>query len=149
MKKKIISIPPTYFYLCVVLNIIFYFIFNEYNLIKFPINLIGILLLVPGFNMVANSYYIFKKYNTPEKYLPAKCLVKDGLYKYSRNPMYLGGIIILIGIAILISNIIAFFLPFLFFLIMNFMFIPFEEEKMHFEIGDEYIEYKKKVRRWF
>lgn len=149
MKKKIISIPPTYFYACIVLNILFFIIFKEFNLIKFPFNLSGILLIILGFYMVAKSYYIFKKNNTPEKYLPVRCLVKESLYKYSRNPMYLGGVITLIGITILISNIIAFILPFLFFMIMNFMFIPYEEQKMIEEIGEEYFEYKNKVGRWF
>ena len=148
MQKKIISIPPNYFFACIFLNISFYFIFKEFNLIKFPFNLSGILLIILGFYLIAKSYYIFKKNNTPEKYLPVNCLVKESLYKYSRNPMYLGGVIALIGIVILISNIIAFILPFLFFLIINFMFIPYEEQKMIEEVGAEYLEYKNKVRRW-
>ena len=149
MKKKIISIPPTYFYILIIFNIVFYFIFKEFNMIKFPFNLSGVLLIIPGFYMVIKSYYIFKKNNTPERYLPVRCLVKESLYNYSRNPMYLGGVIRLIGITILISNTIAFILPFLFFMIMNFMFIPYEEQKMLEEVGEEYIEYKNKVSRWF
>jgi len=62
--------------------------------------------------------------------------------------MYLGGLIFHIGLSILIGNIISIINPILFFLIMDFICIPYEEEIMIKTFKDEYRSYKKKVRRW-
>ena len=118
------------------------------NLIIFPMNLFGIPLMLLGFFLIMNAYYLFKKHHTPEKFEKSTCVVKTGLYKRSRNPMYLGGLFFLMGLSILSGNIISFISPILFFIIINWMFIPYEEEKMGKEIGKEYVDYKKKVRRW-
>jgi protein-S-isoprenylcysteine O-methyltransferase Ste14 len=89
-----------------------------------------------------------KKYDTPEKFQKTTYLIKKGAYKYSRNPMYLGSIIFLFGLSFVLGNLISFISPIFFFAIINWMFIPYEEEKMKDEIGTEYLEYMKKVRRW-
>ncbi|MFC2137447.1 methyltransferase family protein [Bacteroidota bacterium] len=126
----------------------YYYAFLFILLIDFPYNLLGLLFIPVGIYLVINPWYSFKNHNTPEDFSESTALVKDGLYKYSRNPMYLGGIFILIGLAITTCNLCALIAPFLFFIIMNYMFIPFEEEKMNNTFGDEYKIYKNKVRRW-
>ena len=148
MKQKIISIPPTYFGCCIIINIFLYFFIPKMNLIIFPMNLFGIFLMLFGFFLISSPYYLFKKYNTPEKYEKSTCVVETGLYKYSRNPMYLGGLFFLTGLSVLLGNIISFISPILFFIIMNWMFIPYEEEKMEKEVGQKYSDYKRKVRCW-
>ena len=62
--------------------------------------------------------------------------------------MYLGSITFLFGLSFVLGNLISFISPIFFFAIINWMFIPYEEEKMKDEIGTEYLEYMKKVRRW-
>lgn len=121
---------------------------NEFKIISYPNNLMGLLFIPLGIYFVLNPWYLFKKYNTPEDFSESTALVTDGLYKYSRNPMYLGGVFILIGLAISTCNICALITPFIFFIIMNYMFIPFEEKKMNSTFGDDYIKYKNNVRRW-
>jgi protein-S-isoprenylcysteine O-methyltransferase Ste14 len=132
-----------------VASALLYFLVPQMNLIIFPINLLGVLLLVLGNYLVINSHYLLKKRGTPENFDRSTCVVETGLYKYSRNPMYLGAVIFLIGWSVLLGNIISFLSPIIFFIIINWMFIPFEEEKMEKELGDSYLEYKKKTRRWF
>ncbi len=61
--------------------------------------------------------------------------------------MYLGGVLILFGLAITTGNLIAFIAPIGFFLIMQLMFIPYEEEKLKSTFGKEYVNYKALVRR--
>jgi len=146
--KKIISIPPNYFYLLIILAIPFRFFFKDLNLIQFPWNILGIILMIIGIIFVIIPYNLFVKYKTPEKFQPSTCVVTDGIYKYSRNPMYLGGLIFLIGLVIILQNVLAFIAPIVFFLIINYMFIPYEEEKMETECGQDYLLYKKKVSRW-
>ncbi len=146
--KKPLSIPPTYFYLSIIINTAIFFFIPKYNVIPFPINLSGIALLIAGLYLIAKPYYLFKRYGTPEDYSKSTCVVCESCYKYSRNPMYLGAFIFLIGLAVFLKNVIGFISPVIFFLFINFMFIPFEENKMKNEIGQEYLEYKNRVRRW-
>lgn len=145
---KIISIPPNYFYFCILLNVFLYFLFPQMSMIKYPYSLLGILLIVLGLYLIFKSWYLFKDKKTPESFSPSIYLVKEHLYKYSRNPMYLGGVLFLLGLVVLSRNVLAFLSPFIFFLFMNFMFIPYEEEKNEKTFGQDFLEYKKKVKRW-
>lgn len=147
--KKIISIPPNYFFLCIFISITSFFIFKNFNIIRVPLNFsIGIPAILLGLYLIISPHFLLEKNNTPENFTKSTCLVKNGLYKYSRNPMYLGFVVLLIGLSFSLGNLISFISPILFFNIINWMFIPYEEEKMKDEIGKEYLEYKKKVRRW-
>jgi protein-S-isoprenylcysteine O-methyltransferase Ste14 len=62
--------------------------------------------------------------------------------------MYLGGILILLGATILSHNLSGLIPAFFFFSIINWMFIPFEENKMEKTFGQKYLDYKNKIRRW-
>ncbi len=62
--------------------------------------------------------------------------------------MYLGFVVFLIGVSILSGNILALLCPALLFCILNWMFIPYEEEKMESTFHREYLDYKQSVRRW-
>jgi len=147
--RKIVSIPPIYFFFCIAVSIVLYFVSPQMNLIKFPYNIItGIPSVLLGFYMISSPHFLLKKNNTPEKFQKSVCVVKEGLYKYSRNPMYSGFVIFLIGLSCASGNLISFISPIFFFSIINWMFIPYEEEKMENELGQEYIEYKNQVRRW-
>lgn len=146
--KKIISIPPNYFYLCVFLNIILFFFLPDLNIIPDILSYTGIVFIFIGFYLISSSYFILKKNNTPEKFLPSKCVVQLWVYKISRNPMYLWWVIFLLWFALLLKNIIGLVSPIIFFLIINNMFIPYEEEKMEKELWEKYLQYKKKVRCW-
>ena len=81
----------------------------------------------------------------PEK---ASRLVVRGIYRYSRNPMYLGLLFLLIGWAVYLSNLAAFaFLP-VFVLTMNRLQIRPEEAAMETQFGEEFRTYRESVRRW-
>ena len=62
--------------------------------------------------------------------------------------MYVGFVVFLIGCSILSGNILSALCPLILFLILDRMFIPYEEEKMEATFGEEYLEYKRRVRRW-
>ncbi|MDH5546435.1 MAG: isoprenylcysteine carboxylmethyltransferase family protein [Gammaproteobacteria bacterium] len=75
-------------------------------------------------------------------------LVMTGIYAYSRNPMYVGFLLFLIAVAIVVANIVALvFLP-LFVLAMNYLQIQPEENALEDLFGEEYRQYRKRVRRW-
>jgi len=62
--------------------------------------------------------------------------------------MYLGMIFILLGIAIILDSIITFIFPIIFILLMEILFIPFEENNLKKIYKQDYIKYKKRIRRW-
>lgn len=75
-------------------------------------------------------------------------LVVIGLYKYSRNPMYLGLIIILTGIALYCGAISSFIVVLAFMIfITQYQIVP-EELVLQQKFKKEYTEYLKNVRRW-
>lgn len=78
----------------------------------------------------------------------ASSLVTRGVYSISRNPMYLGGLIMLLGWALFVSNVLAFlFLPVYFLYINRFQIAP-EERVLTALFGQKYAAYQLRVRRW-
>lgn len=75
-------------------------------------------------------------------------LVVSGIYTRTRNPMYLGFLLILVGWAIFLSNALAFFFLPMFVLYMNRFQIEPEERALTSLFGQEFVVYKSRVRRW-
>ena len=74
--------------------------------------------------------------------------VTSGPFKLSRHPMYLGMMSILLGVAIFLGSLITFSFPIIFIMIMEKRFIPLEEKNLEKKFGNQYVDYKKRVRRW-
>lgn len=78
----------------------------------------------------------------------ANALVMSGLYRISRNPMYLGMLMILLGWAIHLGDALAFLPAGLFIVLIEVLQIRPEERALEEKFGDDYRAYKKRVRRW-
>jgi len=79
---------------------------------------------------------------------PTKKLVIRGLYKYTRNPMYAGVMLVLIGEAIFFASFhLLIYAGFVFSAFTLFV-IYFEEPRLKRDFGEEYAEYRKRVKRW-
>ena len=113
--------------------------------------ILGSFMIISGLIIILSAIILFKKYKTtitPLKPSKATKLITDGIYKFSRNPMYLGLLLVLLGISIILNLIGGFFLIPLFILYLNlFQIIP-EENAMVDLFKDEFLDYKKNVRRW-
>ena len=111
----------------------------------------GSFMIISGLIIILSAIILFKKYQTtitPLNPSNATKLITDGIYKFSRNPMYLGLLLVLLGISIMINLTGGFFLIPLFILYLNlFQIIP-EENAMVDLFKDEFLDYKKNVRRW-
>jgi protein-S-isoprenylcysteine O-methyltransferase Ste14 len=84
----------------------------------------------------------------PMKPTSASFLVTSGIYRFTRNPMYLGLLLLLAGWALYLANILAFlFLP-AFILYMNRFQIKPEERALTDRFGRKYLEYASRVNRW-
>ena len=142
-------IPPP------IVTIVFLFvIFFTKDIFRFSIELptlLGYITIVAGLIIIFVAAKQFKAANTtinPTKPETASVLVSNGVFSYSRNPMYLGMLIIIIGFSI-IHNLIAIivFMPLWMLYMINFQIIP-EEEAMKILFKEEFLNYSKKTRRW-
>lgn len=96
------------------------------------------------------SFMLFKKFGqgTPVIIEPTKKLVIKGLYKYTRNPIYLGHILIFIGEFLLFGRSFLLVYILLAFISLQFYIIKYEEPEMERKFGQDYFKYKTKVNRW-
>ncbi|WP_306253296.1 isoprenylcysteine carboxylmethyltransferase family protein [Parvularcula sp. IMCC14364] len=78
----------------------------------------------------------------------ASNLVTGGLYRISRNPMYLGLVLIITGFVIWFENIAGIASIVLFILTMTLFQIKPEEKVMQAKFGEAYETYRRRVRRW-
>ncbi|MFZ2844791.1 methyltransferase family protein [Psychrobacter sp.] len=113
---------------------------------------LGIGLGIIGLSSGIMGVMQFKKAQTtpnPQALEKASSLVTSGIYQYTRNPMYLGLTLILLGWALYLSHFLAFILiPIFVMYIARFQIQP-EERMMTQKFGDKYRDYVSKVRRWF
>jgi len=146
---KIKNIPPVYLFISIVVIGCIYLLFPSYELIKYPLNLLGIIFIMGGGMLSGRSAKNLKKHNTPVNFeRKSTVVVREGFFRYSRNPIYLGMMLLLIGLSILSGNVLSFITPVFCYVILNFKFIASEERKMESDLGKEYLEYKAAVRKW-
>lgn len=146
---KRLFIPPVFVLISVLLIVLFYFLYPNYNIIRFPFNLIGIFISFGGFVIMGKARELFKKHETTLKIKTSSSMITEGVFSKTRNPMYVGFSLLLIGVSICFMNLFSMICPFVFILFMNVTFIPIEEKLMVQQFGNEYLDYKSKVRRWF
>ncbi len=142
-------IPPKYLNVFLVLSFGLHFLFPILILIVFPYTLFGFILILFGLIINVWSVRELKRNMTTIDFNKTTTkLVIEGPFSMSRNPIYLSGVILSLGIAILLGSLISFIFPVTLFLILNNYYIPSEELKLEKTFGFEYKKYKKHVRRW-
>ena len=118
-------------------------------IVGFPWNLSGVPFLFLGIYIATKAKRMFKKSKTPTSPIAtATQLHQNGIYKLTRNPMYLGIIIGLTGIALLSGRVINLIFPWLYFAIMDRLFITKEEANLKKKFGEHFLDYKRRVRKW-
>ena len=145
--KKIL--PPTYFFFCLFIAIALHYLFPVKQFIESPYNWLGFLFFAIGGIINIWADQIFKKNKTTIKpNEKPSTFIQTGPYKISRNPMYLGVTLLLIGAGFILGSITSFIGFILFVILVEIIFIPEEEKNMSELFGEEFEAYKKKVRRW-
>ena len=147
IKKRIL--PDGCFIILLAGAILFHFIFPIQMIISHSYNYLGIVVITirVAMTLLVNSQ-LLKSGNSIKTYEPPSILITSGLFKYSRNPLYLGMAIALFGVNIIFGSISPYIFSILFIIIIDRFFIPLEEENLERNFGKKYTEYKKKVRRW-
>jgi len=119
------------------------------RLFDFPWNLFGILFLAAGLvlNIRADSH--FKSAETTVKpFQESNALVTSGVFKFSRNPMYVGMALALAGIAILLGTLSPWPIVVIFVVVLDQVFIRKEEVMLSKTFGEDFEQYRQRVRRW-
>lgn len=75
-------------------------------------------------------------------------LITHGPFRYTRNPMYTGLLLVSLGVALIFGTVPFFVVPVILFVLVNFAFVPYEEQKMERQYGQQFRDYKARVRRW-
>jgi protein-S-isoprenylcysteine O-methyltransferase Ste14 len=111
---------------------------------------IGLLVFMIGFAVMIYCIYQFAVdgRGTLSPFDRTKKLVVNGLYRCSRNPMYVGVIGMLIGEAIFFQGYLLWIYSLLVFTLFNGFIYFIEEPRLKIDFGDDYHEYCRKVRRW-
>ncbi len=113
--------------------------------------ILAVICLVAGFSPAGIAFFQFKKRDTtidPRKPENSTELVVGGVFKYSRNPMYVGLTMVLVSASLFLGAWSGLVLIPVFILLINHLQILPEEEAMEKLFGEQYAEYCKNVRRW-
>jgi protein-S-isoprenylcysteine O-methyltransferase Ste14 len=118
-------------------------------LIPRPFTYLGLVLMILALVLMTRASGLFRKAgNSFGLQDGGSVLITSGPFRFSRNPIYLGMLMWLTGLAVLLGSLISFLFPLLFFLLTNFFIIPREEKDLEQKLEEEYIEYKRHIRRW-
>ena len=115
-----------------------------------PLVPLGIALVAVAWILPVWAIVLFRREGTEVNptSLVNRTLVTVGPYQFSRNPMYLGLVILTLGIAVWVGAWPMLIAPFAVFATTNWVHIPFEEAKMRRQFGATYDDYVERVRRW-
>ncbi len=115
-----------------------------------PLRSVLILLLVAaGLTMVLAAIRNFARAGTRvEPWAPSSAIVSDGIYRFTRNPMYVGMALVMLGLALILGSPASIVMVGLATLIVDRFVIRREEAYLEAKFGDEYRDYRARVRRW-
>ena len=110
----------------------------------------GQFLLLAGGLALLNCFVVIKKFGqgTPVPTEPPKKLVTQGLFQFTRNPMYLALFAVILGEFFYFGTLLLFIYFLFIFLSFHLYVVKKEEPELEKRFGQEYLEYKKKTPRW-
>jgi protein-S-isoprenylcysteine O-methyltransferase Ste14 len=112
--------------------------------------ILGVLLIAIGAPILLDSFarFAIQGLGTPAPVLPTRHLVVTGMYRFVRNPMYLGGAAMIFGQALLFGDVRLFGYGLLVWLASHLFVVGYEEPKLRKTFGEEYLEFSRNVPRW-
>ena len=149
MKSPILLPPPILLLALLMLSALLTTVF-PIGYVSIPFQGVAtVLFMLTGIGFSAAGFLTFKHHGTPVRpgAEPTQ-LVLAGPYRITRNPMYLGLLLFSIGCFFAVESNWFVAPPILFFLLMNFRLIPFEEQLLKEHFAAEYDHYRRRVRRW-
>jgi protein-S-isoprenylcysteine O-methyltransferase Ste14 len=112
-------------------------------------HVIGGLLIVVAIALLALAHRNFIAHGThPNPYAPTKALVTDGLYGFSRNPIYVAFLLVVLAFTFFANSLWFVAAAAVSFSLLHFIVVKREEEYLSAKFGGEYRDYCRRVRRW-
>ncbi len=109
----------------------------------------GLAPIAAGFAVLLYAAGLFRKHRTAIKpFKESSALVTQGLYHFTRNPMYLSLVIVLFGVAVLLGSVSCLLVPPFFAWLITVLFIRVEEAMLTERFGEAYLAYQQRARRW-
>jgi protein-S-isoprenylcysteine O-methyltransferase Ste14 len=142
-------LPITYLLIAIVAMAALHLLVPVIQAIPIPWNISGIVPIAGGVvvNLIADSAFRQVK-TTVKPFAESTALVTSGAFRISRNPMYLGFVLILLGIAIILGSLAPFVVIPIFAVLMDRIFIQVEESMLGDKFGQAWLDYTANVRRW-
>jgi protein-S-isoprenylcysteine O-methyltransferase Ste14 len=141
--------PPIYLLIAIILVIALHYFLPGMTLISSPWTLLGIIPVVAGIAINLSADQTFHRAETAVcPFDMPSALVTYGPYRITRNPMYLGFVLILTGIAVLMGSLTPFLVVFAFWLLLDRLFISLEERNLALKFVARWDMYKSRTRRW-
>lgn len=152
MKKLELKVPPVALFLLMVL--LMYWLKEVVPEMKITVPFVEFvtagLVLIAGFVGIAGVYEFRKAKTTvnPVKPETASLVVDTGVFAYTRNPMYVALLLVIIAIGLWWQHLSVILFGVLFVAYMNRYQIKPEERALERLFGEDYLDYKNQVRRW-
>lgn len=141
--------PPVYLGIALAAMVIAHFVLPAVQLLAFPWTLTGLAPIAAGIalNLAADRAFTARG-TTVKPFARSSALVTTGVFGLSRNPMYLGMILLLIGVGLLLGSLLPFLAVIAFAVLIDRRFVTAEERMLAETFGDEWRVYRRRVRRW-
>ena len=141
--------PPRIAMAMVAIAVAFQLFWPASRAVVFATPFVGVVFAIAGFSLMTWAWWLFK--TTGVAICPTSHtsrLLTRGAYRFTRNPMYLGLIAMLLGLALAIGTAPFYLVVVLYFVVINSVFCPYEEAKLRQLFDGQYAEYESQVRRW-
>lgn len=150
MKFEKLNKPPNYLLLSLISMLILHYFLPVFRIFDTPQHKVaGAIIILLGFGGILWCANYFRIYETPIKpFEKPVFFIRRGPYKYSRNPIYLAMVLVLIGSVVFLGSFSTIIVIPIFIYLMLKNFILKEEENLEDAFGEEYLQYKKDARRW-
>jgi protein-S-isoprenylcysteine O-methyltransferase Ste14 len=143
------DIPPLYFAGAIVLMIALHAALPIARIVAWPWSLTGGVLMIAGVALAIWAERLFTRAGTAVRpFEPSTALVEDGPFRRTRNPMYLGMLLVLTGLVLLLGTLGPLLVIPPFAWLIHARFVVHEEAHMERHFGAPYLDYKRRVRRW-
>ncbi len=149
MQGRRFILPPVWLAACLLAAIALDYFLPIVNFGVAPVRVAGVILILFGIFMSATAARAFSKAGTPViPFERSTALVTTGWYRYTRNPMYLGMTLSLLGSGVALASVGALLPLPVFIVLIETLFIRGEERFLDEIFGQQYRDFRARVHRW-
>lgn len=145
----VIVFPPALYAVTLIAGLVIHFLFPIHFLPRPVSTWLGIAAILVAFSIAFSAIRTMRQAKTAvNPALPTTAIVSSGIFAFSRNPIYVSFTLLYLGIALLFDSLLLVLLLVPLLVIVQTGIIKREESYLERKFGDEYLNYKQRVRRW-